>query len=101
MCNFHPRLYAWLGENFDKYPEIADKVQSFIGTFGFTEVGLPYPLTAKYHMNLVGIPTENIARNRESSLLTEYAKDCMKQMKMATDIIEGMLPQVQSVREEK
>ncbi|MBR6747844.1 MAG: dihydrodipicolinate synthase family protein, partial [Clostridia bacterium] len=59
MCNFHPRLYAWLGEHYaDK---TADLVQSVIGTFGFTEVGLPYPLTAKYHMNLCGIPTENIA----------------------------------------
>ena len=40
MCNFHPRLYAWLGENFEKEPEKAELIQSFIGTFGFTEVGL-------------------------------------------------------------
>lgn len=80
MCNFHPWLYSWLGENFEKEPEKADLVQSLIGTIGFTEVGLPYPLTAKYHMNLVGIPTENIARNRESFELTQYAKDCMEQM---------------------
>jgi 4-hydroxy-tetrahydrodipicolinate synthase len=91
MCNFHPYLYAWLGENFEKEPEKADFIQSVIGTFGFTEVGLPYPLTAKYHMNLCGIPTENIARNRKSAELTDYARDCMKQMKYATDSIEKML----------
>ena len=69
MCNFHPKLYAWLGKNYNS--EKADFVQSITGTFGFTEVGLPYPLTAKYHMNLCGIKTENIARNRKSEELTE------------------------------
>lgn len=89
MCNFHPKLYAWLGKNFQN-PK-AELVQSVIGTFGFTEVGLPYPLTAKYHMNLCGIHTENIARNRKSEELTEYGKNCMKQMKLATDEIENQL----------
>ena len=91
MCNFHPKLYAWLGENWDKCEEKADLVQSVIGTFGFTEVGLPYPLTAKYHMNLCDIPTENLARNRKSEELTDYARNCMKQMKLATDKLEGVL----------
>ena len=91
MCNFHPALYAYLGENFDKSDKCADLVQSVIGTFGFTEVGLPYPLTAKYHMNLCGIKTENVARNRKSEELTEYAKDCMRQMKLATDTLEKYL----------
>ena len=89
MCNFHPRLYAWLMKNYPK--EDAALVQAVTGTFGFTEVGLPYPLTAKYHMNLCGIPTENIARNRESRELTEYAKGCMRQMKLAADRLEEML----------
>lgn len=91
MCNFHPKLYSWLGKNFEKEPEKAKLVQSVIGTFGFTEVGLPYPLTAKYHMNLCGIPTENVARNRKSDELTQYAKDCMEQMKFATDYLETLL----------
>ena len=89
MCNFHPKLYAWLGENYES--EDAPLVQSVIGTFGFTEVGLPYPLTAKYHMNLCGIKTENIARNRESLELTDYGRSCMQQMKLATDALEKYL----------
>lgn len=91
MCNFHPRLYAYLRDNYEKNPETADLVQAVLGTFGFTEVGLPYPLTAKYHMNLCGIKTENIARNRKSEELTEYAKSCMRQMKLATDKLENDL----------
>ena len=91
MCNFHPKLYAWLGENYLRQPQKADLVQSVTGTFGFTEVGLPYPLTAKYHMNLCGIPTENLARNRNSTELTDYARSCMEQMKTATDSMEAWL----------
>ena len=91
MCNFHPKLYAWLGEHFERDAEKAALVQSVIGTFGFTEVGLPYPLTAKYHMDLCGLQTENIARNRKSEEMTEYAKSCMRQMKLATDSLEKML----------
>ncbi len=91
MCNFHPRLYAWLGENYDKDPATAALVQSVIGTFGFTEVGLPYPLTAKYHMNLCGIPTVLTARNRRDDELTDYGKSCMRQMKLATDKLESVI----------
>lgn len=91
MCNYHPRLYAWLAANFEKEPETADLVQSVLGTFGFTESGLPYPLTAKYHMNLCGIPTENIGRSRQSVEVTDYVKDCMRQMKLATDHLEKIL----------
>lgn len=91
MANFHPRLYAWLCRNYEKDAEKAAFVQSVIGTFGFTETGLPYPLTAKYHMNLCGIRTNNIARNQKNTDLTEYAKDCMTQMKYATDYIEKFL----------
>ena len=89
MCNFHPKLYAWLRDHYQS--ETADLVQSVTGTFGFTEVGLPYPLTAKYHMNLCGLATENLARNRKSEELTEYGKSCMRQMKLATDAMEKML----------
>lgn len=91
MCNFHPKLYAWLGHHFTEDAEKADLVQSVIGTFGFTEVGLPYPLTAKYHMNLCGIPTQLHARNRKDEELTTYGKSCMEQMKTATDTLENWL----------
>jgi len=91
MCNFHPKLYAWLGEHFETEPQKAELVQAVIGTFGFTENGLPYPLTAKYHMNLCGLPTPNVARNRKSEELTAYSQSCMQQMKLVTDHLEQML----------
>lgn len=84
MCNYHPALYTWLCENYESEPEKAEDLQSLLGSLGFTEVGLPYPLTAKYHMCLEGLATENIARNRPSEALTDYAKDCTAQMRRLT-----------------
>lgn len=86
MANFHPRLYTYLCEN--PNGDAAEILQSFLGGFGFTENGLPYPLTAKYYMNLLGIKTNVTARNRKNEELTEYGKSCMKQMKNATDYLE-------------
>lgn len=80
MSNFHPELYVWLCDNFDKCPEKAKELQEFLGTVAFTEMGLPYPLSAKYSMCLEGIQTENLSRVRKSTELTDYARDCIEQM---------------------
>lgn len=88
MANFHPYLYQWICKNYDS--EKAPLVQALTGTYGFTE-SLCYPLTAKYHMNLCGIPTEVTSRNRDSALWTPYEKSCMEQMKQATDWLEQQL----------
>lgn len=81
MCNFHPELYVWLCNNFERDPEKAEIVQNLIGTVGFTESGMPYPLTAKYNMCLEGIETVNYARNRKAEELTDYMKDSTRQMR--------------------
>ena len=66
--------------NFEKESQKAELIQNLIGTVGFTEIGMPYPLTAKHSMCLDGIETENYARNRESAEMTDYMKDSTKQM---------------------
>ena len=81
MCNFHPQLYVWLCTHFAHEPEKAARLQNLLGTVGFTEIGMPYPLTAKYHMCLEGIPTENLARNRKSSELTPYMQESTAQLR--------------------
>lgn len=91
MANFHPRLYSWICDNFEENPQKAELIQSFIGTFGFTEVGLPYPLTAKYSMNLCGQKTNVTARNRKADEFTDYVKNCVIQMKKASDYLESLL----------
>lgn len=81
MANYHPELYSWICHSFEIQPEKAELIGKFLCTSGFTEAGLPYPLSAKYHMNLVGIPTEVTARNRKDEVFTDYQKDCVRQMK--------------------
>ena len=91
MCNYHPALYAWLGENYENEREKAALIQAFIGTFGFIEGGLPYPLTAKYHMTLCGIETELITRKPDGGEMTSYAKNCIEQMKKAADFLQQLI----------
>jgi hypothetical protein len=66
-------------------------VQSVIGTFGFIENGLTYPLSAKYSMNLCGNPTEVLARSKPGEVFSDYGKGCVAQMKVATDYLEKVL----------
>lgn len=91
MANYHPKLYVWLCKNFNTQPEKAKLIQSFTGTAGFTEVGLPYPLTAKYHMCLEGLETENFARNRRSEELTDYVRMCVEQMRDQSKYFETLI----------
>ncbi len=85
LGNFHPQLYRWLCDNYEAQPEKADQLQALLCTIGFSEGGLPYPLSAKYHMCLEGIFTENLARNRDSADLTAYMRECVRQLKVLTD----------------
>jgi 4-hydroxy-tetrahydrodipicolinate synthase len=96
MCNFHPALYVWLCENYEKFPDLADDLQSMLGTVGFTESGMPYPLTAKYHMCLEGIKTELIARNRKPEELTDYMKDSTAQMRRLSKLFEGRFEEIRA-----
>lgn len=81
MANYHPQLYVWLCENYEKQPQMAELIQSLLGTAGFMEGGLSYPLTAKYHMCLEGISTTIHTRNKNAPELTAYAKSCVAQLR--------------------
>lgn len=89
MCNFHPKLYAWLCQN--PYDPHADLVQSILATFAYAEAWLPYPLIAKQHMNLCGIHSNLLARNRPERELTKQTHEYMQHMKAATDELEKRL----------
>lgn len=89
MANMHPELYVWLCKNYKS--EKADILQSFISTSAFIEGGIPYPLSAKYHMCLEGVETELITRTVNRTF-NDYQKSCVEKMrtlakKMETDII--------------
>ena len=69
MANFHTRLYAWLCANFDKEPERAEQMMAFLGAASTIECQV-YPVNAKYHMNLVGVPMTLVTRSKDPALFT-------------------------------
>ena len=69
MANFHTRLYAWLCANWDKEPERAERMMAFLGAASLVECQV-YPVNAKYHMNLVGVPMTLVTRTKDPALLT-------------------------------
>ena len=86
MCNFHPELFVWLCNNFEKYPEKADLLQGFLGTAAFTEQ-MSYPVTAKHHLKEIEkLPLSSLfTRVRSQNELTDYQKDCVHQMALLAD----------------
>ena len=55
MANYHPDLWVWLCENYDKQPEKAEKLMPMLSLMSSAE-GWVHPVCAKYHMNLVNVP---------------------------------------------
>lgn len=89
MANFHPEIYKWLFDNADK--KEAELVQAFVCMTAFTE-SLAYPATAKYYVNThEGIKIEPISRAVDCSLITEYQKSCLAQMKTLGDFLKKQI----------
>ena len=77
MANFHPRLLVWLFENFEN--EQSETISDILSMSAFTE-SPAYPCTAKYYLNLEGIPMDIYSRSADHKNLTEYQKMIVKQM---------------------
>ena len=76
MANFHPEIYSWLCDNIDD--KRAEAVQGYLAYTAFSEC-MAYPVTAKYHMNLIDIPMELDSRSRKKSEFDNYQKDIVRQ----------------------
>ena len=77
MANFHPGLLVWLFENYKD--EKAETISDILSMTAFTEV-LAYPCTAKYYLNLEGIPMDTYSRSADHKNLTNYQKLVVEQM---------------------
>lgn len=66
MANFHPDLYVWLCENYEKQPEKAEKLMAFLSLMSGSE-RCCHPVGAKYHMNLVNVPMTINSRTTDKS----------------------------------
>jgi len=65
MANLHPSLYAWLYRNYETQSEKADKLSAFLSLASGIERAL-YPMSAKYHMNKIGIEMPLICRHQKA-----------------------------------
>lgn len=92
MCNFHPKIIAWLCQNYKTEPQKADLVQAFLGTAAFTET-LAYPATAKYHLKeLEALPLNSLfSRSIDFRALKEYDRSSIRQMKLLADAMTKIL----------
>lgn len=66
MANMHPELYVWLCKNWDKYPDKAQMAQNFATVASLQELQ-SYPICAKYHMQLCGLPVEIYTRSKDDT----------------------------------
>ena len=73
MANFHPELYVWLAENWRRYPEQGNRLARFLSLASVIE-GRAYPVSAKYAMQLAGIPMTLHSRVAEMTILTPSFK---------------------------
>ncbi len=87
MANYHPQLYVWLYKNYKTDTDVVRRLNSFICTSGFMENGIPYPISAKYHMCLEEIDTVLSAR-KPCKEFTEYDKYCTENMRILSSVFE-------------
>jgi 4-hydroxy-tetrahydrodipicolinate synthase len=73
MGNFHIDLYCWLFEHFKAEPECSRELADFLTLAGIMEARA-YPVSAKYHCNLSGIPVSLHTRVKDKHILNENAR---------------------------
>lgn len=86
MANFHPDLYRWLVDNYDREPEKAEKVQAFLGAASMIECQV-YPCNAKYYLgHLEGLDITTRSRKQDDALLTGSRLLEIEQFKAVTEM---------------
>ena len=84
MANFHPQLYVWLCRNWDKEPEKAKLVQSFLGITSDME-GHCHPVGCKYFHRNYGVPMTTYSRTRNQYTLSPLDKLAVEQFHQLSD----------------
>lgn len=86
MANFHPELYRQLMEILQTQPQQAVRLQNFLGSASLVERQL-YPMNAKYHAVLEGMPIHLAAR-------VQSAEDFSSAMRMEVQQLRGLAQDV-------
>jgi 4-hydroxy-tetrahydrodipicolinate synthase len=83
MGNFHPQLYVWLCRHWRQQPDRAERLQTFLGVGSAIE-SRAYPVSAKYALQLEGIPLTLHTRTRPSSDLIYAFRREVEQLRALT-----------------
>lgn len=70
MANFHIDIYKWMYDHFKTDPKKAREVMDWLTMAAVTEARC-YPVNAKYHCSLTGLPMSLTTRSKDVSLLNE------------------------------
>ncbi|MBU9742991.1 dihydrodipicolinate synthase family protein [Lachnospiraceae bacterium ASD3451] len=90
MANFHPELYVWLTENFEKEPEKAGIMADFLTMASFIERQV-YPINAKYYQRKIGNFRTIVSRTKDPALLNDTCVSEVEQFIRMTEYMKGIL----------
>jgi 4-hydroxy-tetrahydrodipicolinate synthase len=79
MANFHPDLYVWLVNNYEKQPEQSERLSDFLGLASVIELQV-YPVNAKYSLAIEGLDMRIDSRAKDAGLLTASKKIEVEQL---------------------
>lgn len=86
MANFHPDLYAGLCRDWAKNPDDAEQLMDFLGPASVIETQC-YPVNAKYHLSLEGVPFGLETRSKDPNLFRSYHRLEVEQLHRLTSRI--------------
>ncbi len=90
MANFHPDLLVWLMEHYQEQPEKAEKLAAALSVLSGTERGC-YPVCAKYHMNLVGVPMKLHCRSRDAREFGQLGRREMEDLRVVEEVMRRLI----------
>ena len=91
MTNFHPELYVWLCDNWQKEPEKAETVFAYLSTASLAEC-LDYPICAKDYQKSIGNFASVASRVREAgNYYSAHFQSNMRQMVWLGEVIKKQL----------
>ncbi|MBN1246094.1 MAG: dihydrodipicolinate synthase family protein [Anaerolineae bacterium] len=83
MGNFHSQLYVWLCRHWHRDTAAARRLQAFLGVSSAIEARA-YPVCAKYHLQLEGLPLALHTRTRPASDLIDSFRREVVQLRQLT-----------------
>jgi 4-hydroxy-tetrahydrodipicolinate synthase len=91
MANFHPELYVWLCDNWQKEPEKASILFAYLSTASLAEY-LDYPICAKDYQKSIGNFKSATARTRETgNYYAGHFQDSIRQMTRLGEFVKERL----------